>query len=195
MKTIKRIVFTGGPCSGKTTFTSRAQQVFGERGYRVIIDNESATDLISGGISPATMGMYEFQKYCIDLQLKKEELCYKAAEEISGEKVLIFIDRGILDDRAYVSDEEFEQIIDVKKVNPKNATLPEMRALEAYSGASKRLCFSSLPMGTENVGLNQRQDFISAFKQNVVDMNMLGEYGIAQEYNKLLSFYEMISWK
>ena len=111
MKTIKRIVFTGGPCSGKTTFTSRAQQVFGERGYRVIIDNESATDLISGGISPATMGMYEFQKYCIDLQLKKEELCYKAAEEISGEKVLIFIDRGILDDRAYVSDEEFEQII------------------------------------------------------------------------------------
>ena len=81
--------------------------------------------------------------------------------------------------------EEFEQIIDVKKVNPKNATLPEMRALEAYSGAPKILGFSSLPMGTANVGLNQRQDFISAFKQNIVDMNMLGEYGIAQEYNKL----------
>ena len=54
MKEIKRIVFTGGPCSGKTTFTSRVQQVFAERGYRVIVDNESATDLISGGISPAT---------------------------------------------------------------------------------------------------------------------------------------------
>ena len=51
--------------------------------------------------------------------------------------------------------EEFEQIIDVKKVNPKNATLPEMRALEAYSGAPKILGFSSLPMGTANVGLNQ----------------------------------------
>ncbi|MBQ2232770.1 MAG: AAA family ATPase [Erysipelotrichaceae bacterium] len=84
MKTIKRIVFTGGPCSGKTTFTSRAQSVFSDRGYRVIIDHESATDLISGGISPATMGMYDFQKYCIDLQLKKEELCYKAAQEIEG---------------------------------------------------------------------------------------------------------------
>ena len=111
MKTIKRIVFTGGPCSGKTTFTSRAQQVFGERGYRVIIDHESATDLISGGISPATMGMYEFQKYCIALQLKKEEICYKAAQEIEGEKVLIFIDRGINDDMAYVGADDFREIL------------------------------------------------------------------------------------
>lgn len=111
MKTIKRIVFTGGPCSGKTTFTSRAQTVFAERGYRVIIDHESATDLISGGISPATIGMYEFQKYVIALQLKKEELCYKAAQEMAGDKVLIFIDRGILDDEAYVGNEDFRKIL------------------------------------------------------------------------------------
>ena len=50
-------------------------------------------------------------------------------------------------------------------------------------------------MGTENVGLNQRQDFIDAFKKNIADMNVLGEYGIAQEYNKLLSFYEAFSGK
>lgn len=111
MKTIKKIVLTGGPCSGKTTFTTRAQQVFSERGYRVIIDNESATDLITGGISPATMGMYEFQKYCVALQLKKEELCYKAAQEIEGEKVLIVIDRGIFDDMAYVGEEAFKEIL------------------------------------------------------------------------------------
>ena len=85
--------------------------------------------------------------------------------------------------------EEFEQIIDVNKVNPGNATLPEMRALEAYSGAPKRFGFSSLPMGTENVGLNQRQDFIGAFKKNIADMNTLGKYDIAQEYNKLMMFY------
>lgn len=111
MKTIKKIVLTGGPCSGKTTFTTRAQQVFTERGYRVIIDNESATDLITGGISPATMGMYEFQKYCVALQLKKEELCYKAAQEISGDKVLIVIDRGLFDDMAYVGEEAFKEIL------------------------------------------------------------------------------------
>ena len=111
MKTIKRIVLTGGPCSGKTTVTSRARQVFVERGYRVIIDNESATDLITGGISPATMGMYEFQKYCVALQLKKEELCYQAAQEIEGDKVLIFIDGGIFDDMAYVGEDSFRQIL------------------------------------------------------------------------------------
>jgi len=111
MKTIKRIVFTGGPCGGKTSFASRAMEVFSDHGYRVIIDNESATDLISGGISPATMGMYEFQKYVIDLQLKKEELCYNAAQNIEGDKVLIFIDRGLFDDKSYVSDEEFRQLL------------------------------------------------------------------------------------
>ena len=111
MKTIKRIVFTGGPCSGKTTFTSRAQQIFAERGYRVIIDNESATDLISGGISPATLGMYEFQKYCVDKKKKKEELCYRAAKEMSGDKVLIFIDRGLNDDLAYVGKDAFREIV------------------------------------------------------------------------------------
>jgi len=111
MKNIKRIVLTGGPCSGKTTFTSRAQQVLAERGYRVIIDHESATDLITGGISPATLGMYEFQKYCVALQLKKEELCYKAATEISGDKVIILIDRGIFDDMAYVGEKAFREIL------------------------------------------------------------------------------------
>jgi len=111
MKKIKRIIFTGGPCSGKTTFMSRAEEIFAERGYRVIVDHESATDLISGGISPATIGMYEFQKYVIDLQLKKEDLCYKAAQEIDGDKVLIFIDRGLRDDESYVGAENFEKIL------------------------------------------------------------------------------------
>ena len=70
MKSIKKIVFTGGPCSGKTTFMSRAQEIFAERGYRVIIANESATDLISG-ISPATIGMYHFQNMLCSAAEKK----------------------------------------------------------------------------------------------------------------------------
>ena len=110
-KIIKQIVCTGGPCSGKSTFMSRAEEVFAERGYRVLIDHEAATDLITGGISPATMGMYEFQKYCIGLQLKKEELFRKAAENIKADKVLILYDRGILDDKGYVSPEEFTELL------------------------------------------------------------------------------------
>lgn len=111
MKTIKKIVFTGGPCSGKTTFMSRAEEIFGERGYRVIIDNESATDLISGGISPATLGMYEFQKYVVALQLAKEKICYEAAQEIEGDRVLLFIDRALLDNESYVGHENYCKIL------------------------------------------------------------------------------------
>ena len=111
MKTIKKIVLTGGPCSGKTTFTSRTQEFFQERGYRVIIDNESATDLISGGISPATLGMYEFQKYVTSLQIKKEEICERAANEIQGDKVLIFIDRALFDNLAYVGETAYREIL------------------------------------------------------------------------------------
>lgn len=117
MKTIKKIVFTGGPCSGKTTFMSRAEEIFGERGYRVIIDNESATDLISGGISPATLGMYEFQKYVVKLQLAKEEICSEAAEEIEGDKVLIFIDRALLDNESYVGHENYCKILEGFDIN------------------------------------------------------------------------------
>ena len=62
--------------------------------------------------------------------------------------------------------------------------------MEAVSGAPKRNGLTSLPMGSENVGLNQRQDFMAAFKKNIADMNLLGEYGIAMEYNKLMNFYE-----
>ncbi len=111
MKQITKIVLTGGPCSGKSTFLNLAKDYFSKLGYTILIDNESATDLISGGISPATMGMYQFQKYCIALQLKKEELFEMAAHEIQGDKVLIFYDRAILDDKGYVSDEDFKEIL------------------------------------------------------------------------------------
>lgn len=111
MKNITKIVLTGGPCSGKSTFMNLAKQHFEDLGYTIFIDNEAATDLISGGISPATMGMYQFQKYCIALQLKKEELFKMAAEKINKEKIIIFYDRGILDDKGYVSDQEFKEIL------------------------------------------------------------------------------------
>lgn len=92
---------------------SRAEEIFAERGYKVMIVHETATELITGGISPApdNMGMYEFQKYAIGLQLKKEELYDKAAEQINANNVIIFYDRGILDDKGYVTPEEFTELL------------------------------------------------------------------------------------
>lgn len=122
-KQIKRIVCTGGPCAGKSTFMSRAEEIFQERGYKVMIVHETATELITGGISPApdNMGMYEFQKYAIGLQLKKEELYDKAADQIHANNVIIFYDRGILDDKGYVSPDEFTELLSQFNVTEEKA--------------------------------------------------------------------------
>ena len=128
--------------------------------------------------------------------LKKDDMLYSGGNGTGLSFYLKYAETSTKDDPKILAkgvDEygkEFEQIIDVRKVDPHNATLPEMRALEAYSGAPKRFGFSSLPLGSENVGLNQRQDFMVAFRKNIDDMYALGKYGIAQEYVQILRFYE-----
>ena len=61
---VKRIVLTGGPCAGKTTILSKIEQDLLERGYKVFIVRESATELINGGITPhqSGVGILNFQK-------------------------------------------------------------------------------------------------------------------------------------
>ena len=50
---LTQIVITGGPCAGKTTCMSVLEQRLTEKGYKVIVAAESATELILSGISPA----------------------------------------------------------------------------------------------------------------------------------------------
>lgn len=112
MKVLK-IVLTGGPCGGKTTAISALQEEFMEKGYHVIIVPESATILINSGIRPFGkngLPMYDFQKYVIDLQMQLEAHAELAAKEIEV-PTIILCDRGILDDKAYVSEEEFKILL------------------------------------------------------------------------------------
>lgn len=112
-KNIISIVCTGGPCAGKSTFMTRAQEIFTERGYKVLIVHETATELITGGITPApdNIGMYGFQKYVIRMMLEKEAVYQEAARELKDENILILLDRAILDNRGYVSEEEWNEIL------------------------------------------------------------------------------------
>lgn len=112
MKNVTRIVLTGGPAAGKTTLISRILKEFKpEEGWRVITIPETATDLISGfGIRPFgnCVTMEQFQYYVIADQLHKEQLALKGAQEVPEENILIIYDRAVLDDKAYISDEQFE---------------------------------------------------------------------------------------
>ena len=114
-KKIVRIVLTGGPAAGKTTLISRILKEFKQdEGWRVITIPETATDLISGfGIKPFgnCLSMLEFQDYVVADQLHKEKLALQAAEAVPEPNVLVVYDRALLDDKAYITDEEFEQVI------------------------------------------------------------------------------------
>ena len=114
MKTIRKIVLTGGPAGGKTTLTSRLVKELSSIGYRVFIVPEAATELISQfGIKPFgnCLTMFEFQYFVVSSQLHKEKLAREAAELVPEDKILIICDRGVLDDKAYVSQKEFNQVI------------------------------------------------------------------------------------
>lgn len=68
---------------------------------------------------------------------------------------------------------EFEQTISINKINPRNATIVEMRALEAYMGVEKQYGFSSLPLCAGNMGLYERRNFIDLFQKTIDDVTML----------------------
>ncbi len=109
---ITKIVITGGPCAGKTTGMSWIQNAFTERGYTVLFVPETATSLISGGVAPWTCGTnVEYQKCQMKLQLVKEQLFEQAARTMPVDKILIVCDRGALDNRAYMNDEEFSEVM------------------------------------------------------------------------------------
>ncbi len=114
-KKITKIVLTGGPAAGKTTLISRVLHEFEQMdGWRVITIPETATELISGfGIRPfgGCMGMLEFQDFVIADQIHKERLALEAAEIVAEENILIIYDRALMDDKAYISDEEFARVI------------------------------------------------------------------------------------
>ncbi|MCD8217116.1 MAG: AAA family ATPase [Clostridiales bacterium] len=112
MQEITKIVITGGPCAGKTTAMSRIQNEFSQMGYTVLFNPETATELIGGGVAPWTCGTNaQYQECQLLLQIEKERIFEKAAGTMSVEKVLIVCDRGILDNKAYMTEEEFAAVV------------------------------------------------------------------------------------
>lgn len=109
---ITKIVITGGPSAGKTTGLSWIQNEFTKLGYTVLFVPETATELISGGVTPWGCGSnLDYQKCQMRLQLEKERLFEQAAKTMKTEKVLIVCDRGTMDNRAYMNELEFSQLL------------------------------------------------------------------------------------
>ena len=109
--TIQKIVITGGPCGGKTTALSWIANNLPQRGYKVLFVPETATELIGGGITPWGCGTnLDYQRCQMELQLTKERLFERGGRTMDAEKLLIVCDRGTMDNKAYMTDEEFDQL-------------------------------------------------------------------------------------
>lgn len=112
-KHITKIVITGGPCAGKTTALSRIQTAFTDLGYAVVFIPETATELITGGIAPWTLeSNLDYQLCQMKLQLEKERIFAEGAEKLFGrDKVLVVCDRGAMDNKAYMTEAEFANVL------------------------------------------------------------------------------------
>lgn len=109
---ISKIVITGGPCAGKSTAMSWVQNAFTQMGYTVLFVPETATELITGGVAPWTCGTnVEYQKCQVKLQIEKERIFEQAVHTMPADKVLIVCDRGVLDNKAYMDELEFAEVI------------------------------------------------------------------------------------
>lgn len=121
---IKRVVLTGGPSSGKTSVLEKIEQIFGAQGYKVIVIDETATYLIKHGIKPFgndAVKMIDFQELVMRMQLAKEEVFDRAVEMLPDKDILMIYDRGTIDNRAYINDKEFANVMarlnNVKSLN------------------------------------------------------------------------------
>ena len=115
---VNKIVITGGPCAGKTTAMSWIQNAFTKKGYMVLFVDETATELISGGAPwKFTKNNREYQLQVTKLMLAKEQAFESIAKTFDAEKILIVCDRGTLDNRAYMNDEEFHYVLDQLQTN------------------------------------------------------------------------------
>lgn len=84
---------------------------------------------------------------------------------------------------------EFEKTIHINKINPRCATIVEMRALEAYTGVEKQHGFTSLPLSSGNMGLNERRDFMNMFEKTIHDMKLLNQIKTAAYYQYSMQTY------
>ena len=123
-RVVKKIVLTGGPCAGKSSSLELIKNYISDLGYLVLVINESATELINSGIKPFgndSVSMSEFQEIVLNYQLYKEKLVLDTIEKYyKGREIVILYDRGIVDYKAYVGEEEYIKLLNKYSLNERD---------------------------------------------------------------------------
>eukprot|EP01006_Ploeotia_vitrea_P050024 TRINITY_DN67402_c7_g1_i1.p1 TRINITY_DN67402_c7_g1~~TRINITY_DN67402_c7_g1_i1.p1 ORF type:complete len:391 (+),score=49.42 TRINITY_DN67402_c7_g1_i1:46-1173(+) len=118
-RNVMRVVLTGGPCAGKTSSIKVLSEELEARGYSVYVVCEIATLLLEGGCKLAGASrekVQAFQEQVVPLQLQLENAFTTIAER-SHEKSVILCDRGAIDGKCYLTDEEWDNQLAIFNLN------------------------------------------------------------------------------
>lgn len=129
---VYKIVLTGGPCAGKSEILEKLIEYYSKKEkIKVFTITETATEVINSGLSFMEMdNPYNFQKIILERQLNKEITLYRGLEHMPLEETnLIFLDRGIIDNKAYLpiqrAEEDFKNLLQERNLN-------ELNILDSY---------------------------------------------------------------
>lgn len=125
---IFKIAFTGGPCALKTTTINKVKEKLNEDGYYVIVVPETAAELIKAGILPNSDEKHtsRFQELVLEKQLNKETIAEEYAKLLKDNNtdlikdkkgIIILYDRSIMDNRAYLSYEGYNKLLNNYNIN------------------------------------------------------------------------------
>jgi len=110
---VYKVVLTGGPCGGKTTGQAKLATFFENLGWKVFRVPETATVLMSGGISFGELNeeqIMDFQEHLVETMIALEDTYFSMAEKCD-QNCLIIADRGTMDASAFVDKENWERIM------------------------------------------------------------------------------------
>lgn len=107
VKRIPKIVLSGGPGGGKSKALRYLKESLSDEGFTVYTIEESATSVLESGFSRSCTAL-EFQHKIALLQLMRENELDKVVAD--DEKSVIICDRGLMDCRVYLDDEDYEKI-------------------------------------------------------------------------------------
>ena len=113
-----RVVLTGGPCGGKTTALTEIKARLEALGFLILCVPEAATLMFGNGARVwDESSAFVFQRNLIRLQLALEDAFAELAVE-AKQNAVVLCDRGAMDGKAYMSDEQWELLLEELRMTP-----------------------------------------------------------------------------
>lgn len=118
-----KVVFTGGPCAGKTTAITKLVDNLRDKGYTTFVVPEAATIIFQSGgnlnLATYTSEMkVKFQFFLMMIQMSLEDCLLGIARNTDPTgNVVLLCDRGTMDGRAYLEKQLWEQILNDYDLN------------------------------------------------------------------------------